>query len=173
MIDIMKTYYSKTYLILICFALLIAAISCSKDDTTNEDDIEKEERLTVADEILQIVNDHRLSIGENTLETNTLATNLANEHTEYMIAQNDISHDDFNQRSDRLIDEENASRTGENVAYGQRSASAVMEAWLNSSGHRKNIEGDFTHIGIGVIKNDAGVYYFTQIFLKKRPDNNA
>ena len=173
MIDIMKTYYSKTYLILICFALLIAAISCSKDDTTNEDDIEKEERLTVADEILQIVNDHRLSIGENTLETNTLATNLANEHTEYMIAQNDISHDDFNQRSDRLIDEENATRTGENVAYGQRSASAVMEAWLNSSGHRKNIEGDFTHIGIGVIKNDAGVYYFTQIFLKKRPDNNA
>lgn len=173
MIDIMKTYYSKTYLILICFALLIAATSCSKDDTTNEDDIEKEERLTVADKILQIVNDHRLSIGENTLETNTLATNLANEHTEYMIAQNDISHDDFNQRSDRLIDEENASRTGENVAYGQRSASAVMEAWLNSSGHRKNIEGDFTHIGIGVIKNDAGVYYFTQIFLKKRPDNNA
>ena len=173
MIDIMKTYYSKTYLILICFALLIAAISCSKDDTTNEDDIEKEERLTVADEILQIVNDHRLSIGENTLEINTLATNLANEHTEYMIAQNDISHDDFNQRSDRLIDEENATRTGENVAYGQRSASAVMEAWLNSSGHRKNIEGDFTHIGIGVIKNDAGVYYFTQIFLKKRPDNNA
>ncbi|WP_298550301.1 CAP domain-containing protein [uncultured Algibacter sp.] len=169
----MKTYYSKTYLILICFALLIAATSCSKDDTTNEDDIEKEERLTVADEILQIVNDHRLSIGENTLEINTLATNLANEHTEYMIAQNDISHDDFNQRSDRLIDEENASRTGENVAYGQRSASAVMEAWLNSSGHRKNIERDFTHIGIGVIKNDAGVYYFTQIFLKKRPDNNA
>jgi len=148
--------------------------SCSKDEElTNEEAIAQAEILTIADEILQIVNDHRLSIGENTLETNTLATNLANEHTEYMIAQNDISHDDFNQRSDRLIDEENATRTGENVAYGQRSASAVMEAWLNSSGHRKNIEGDFTHIGIGVIKNDAGVYYFTQIFLKKRPDNNA
>jgi uncharacterized protein YkwD len=148
--------------------------SCSKDEElTNEEAIAQAEILTIADEILQIVNDHRLSIGENTLETNTLATNLANEHTEYMIAQNDISHDDFNQRSDRLIDEENASRTGENVAYGQRSASAVMEAWLNSSGHRKNIEGDFTHIGIGVIKNDAGVYYFTQIFLKKRSDNNA
>jgi uncharacterized protein YkwD len=148
--------------------------SCSKDEElTNEEAIAQAEILTIADEILQIVNDHRLSIGENTLETNTLATNLANEHTEYMIAQNDISHDDFNQRSDRLIDEENATRTGENVAYGQRSASAVMEAWLNSSGHRKNIEGDFTHIGIGVIKNDAGVYYFTQIFLKKRSDNNA
>ena len=48
-----------------------------------------------------------------------------------------------------------------------------MTAWLNSPGHRKNIEGDFTHIGIGVVKNDAGVYYFTQIFLKKRSDNNA
>ena len=148
--------------------------SCSKDEVlTNKEAIAQAEILTIADEILQIVNNHRLSIGENTLETNTLATNLANEHTEYMIAQNDISHDDFNQRSDRLIDEENATRTGENVAYGQRSAQQVMTAWLNSPGHRKNIEGDFTHIGIGVVKNDAGVYYFTQIFLKKRSNNNA
>lgn len=167
----MKTLYSKIYCILVCLALLVCIVSCSKDDSSK--DIEKQEVLSIAEEILQLVNVHRVSIGKEPLEMNALATDLAEEHTLYMIVQNDISHDDFDERSNRLFAEENASRTGENVAYGQRSAQAVMEAWLNSSGHRKNIEGDFTHIGIGVIKNDAGVYYFTQIFLKKRDNGNA
>lgn len=167
----MKTLYSKIYCILVCLALLVCIVSCSKDDSSS--DIEKQEVRSIAEEILQLVNVHRVSIGKEPLEMNALATDLAEEHTLYMIVQNDISHDDFDERSNRLFAEENASRTGENVAYGQRSAQAVMEAWLNSSGHRKNIEGDFTHIGIGVIKNDAGVYYFTQIFLKKRDNGNA
>ncbi|WP_203257485.1 CAP domain-containing protein [Hyunsoonleella ulvae] len=168
----MKVFFSKTYILLVCISFLMISVSCSKEEElTEEEAVEMAEVLSVADEILQLVNEHRLSIGENPLQVNDLATNLAIEHTNYMIAQNDISHDDFDQRSDRLIAEENASRTGENVAYGQRSAQQVMTAWLNSSGHRKNIEGDFTHIGIGVIKNDAGVYYFTQIFLKKRNIN--
>lgn len=159
----MKTYNFKTCLVLLCFAVLACNVSCSKDE-----DPEKIEALTISEEILQLVNAHRASIGEHPLAVNNLATQLAEEHTYYMIAQNDISHDNFNERSDRLFDEENATRTGENVAYGQQSAKAVMEAWLDSSGHRANIEGDFTHIGIGVIKNSSGVYYFTQIFLKKK-----
>ncbi len=138
----------------------------------SENDIEKLEAISVAEEILQIVNAHRASIGKERLSFNTLANDLAYEHTLYMINQRDISHDDFDQRSDRLFTEENASRTGENVAYGQRSAKDVMNAWLNSSGHRKNIEGDFTHIGIAVVKNASGVYYFTQIFFKKRGGSN-
>jgi uncharacterized protein YkwD len=87
-----------------------------------------------------------------------------------MIDQEEISHDKFDERSKTLIKDENASRTGENVAYGQRSAKAVMKAWLNSSGHRKNIEGDFTHVGIAVIKTKSGIFYYTQLFLKKRAD---
>lgn len=165
-IDIMKNLYSKTYCILVCLALLVGIASCSKDDVL-KDTVEKLESFSIAKEILQLVNIYRASIGKELLEMNTLATDLANEHTLYMIEQNDISHDDFDKRSDRLFVEEKASRTGENVAYGQRSAEGVMEAWLNSTEHRKNIEGDFTHIGIGVIKNNAGTYYFTQLFLKK------
>lgn len=165
-IEIMKNLYSKTNCILVCLAILVCIVSCSKDDVS-EDTIEKLESYSIAKEILQLVNIHRASIGKEPLEMNTLATDLANEHTVYMIGQNDINHDDFDKRSDRLFDEENASRTGENVAYGQRSAEDVIKAWLNSTEHRKNIEGDFTHIGIGVIKNNAGIYYFTQLFFKK------
>ena len=38
-----------------------------------------------------------------------------------------------------------------------------MNAWMNSSGHRANILGNYDYIGIGVaVKN--GVYYWTQFF---------
>ncbi len=168
----MKVFFSKFYILLVCILFLMISVSCSKEqELTEEEAIEIAEILSIADEILQLVNEHRLSIGENPLQINDLATTLANEHTLYMIEQSDISHDDFDKRSDRLITEENASRTGENVAYGQRDAEAVMEAWLNSSGHRKNIEGDFTHIGIAAVKNSSATYYYTQIFLKKRNSN--
>ena len=42
------------------------------------------------------------------------------------------------------------TRAGENIAYGQSSPAAVVQAWMNSSGHRANIlSRDFTTIGVG------------------------
>lgn len=166
----MKIFRLRTSVFALCLALIFVSVSCSKDEIS-EEDVELSETLSIADEILQIVNVHRASIGKTPLEFNTLANDLAYEHTLYMIEQRNISHDDFDKRSDRLFAEANASRTGENVAYGQRSAQDVMNAWLNSSGHRRNIEGDFTHIGIAVVKNSSGTYYFTQIFFKQRNIN--
>ncbi|TYA74328.1 CAP domain-containing protein [Seonamhaeicola marinus] len=162
----MKTYFTKISRLILCAFIVIAAVSCSKDSSV-EDDVEQLQIQSMEEEILQLVNSHRESLGYNPLRFNDLANTLAYEHTTYMISQNDISHDDFDDRADRLFDDENARGVGENVAYGQQSAQAVMTAWLNSPGHRRNIEGDFTHIGIAVIRNANGVYYFTQLFLKK------
>ena len=53
---------------------------------------------------------------------------------------------------------------GENLAYGQRTASAVMNGWMNSSGHRANILGrGFGRIGIACYTQN-GVKYWVQIF---------
>tara|TARA_R110002049_G_scaffold598_3_gene3321 strand:+ start:168 stop:653 length:486 start_codon:yes stop_codon:yes gene_type:complete len=161
----MKPYYLKTWAILTCFALLTCIFSCSKDNSP--EDIEKQEALSISNGILQLVNKHRKGIGKNTLSANDLATQLAEEHTLFMIDQNEMSHENFDQRGRRLIDEEKAVKVGENVAYKYKTAQEVMEAWLNSAAHRKNIEADFTDIGIGAIKNDVGLYYFTQLFFKK------
>ena len=172
----MKTYTFKVWLILACFAVLICNVSCATDDDSTEnneieapdnEDTDNEGALSITQEILKLVNAHRESIGKQTLEFNDLATQLAKEHTEFMINAKEISHDYFSERADRLFDEEKATNVGENVAVGQRTAKDVMEAWLNSIGHRENIEGNFTHIGISAIKNDAGRYYYTQLFLKK------
>lgn len=53
---------------------------------------------------------------------------------------------------------------GENIAKGQRTPEAVVNAWMNSEGHRKNILGNFTHIGVGYIENGS---VWTQMFITK------
>ena len=37
----------------------------------------------------------------------------------------------------------------------------------NSTSHKNTIEGDFTHTGVGVITDEEGKLYFTQLFFKK------
>ena len=55
-----------------------------------------------------------------------------------------------------------------NVAYGFNSSVGVVNAWLNSEGHRVIIENDnYTHFGISIEKNSEGRNYFTQMFIKK------
>ena len=52
----------------------------------------------------------------------------------------------------------------ENIAAGQRSASEVMDSWMNSSGHKANILGaDYTRIGVGCCQS-GGTYYWVQEF---------
>lgn len=64
--------------------------------------------------------------------------------------------------------EQNISYTaaGENIAAGQATPSDVVQAWLNSEGHRANImNGKFTSTGVShTVIN--GRHYWVQIFIK-------
>ena len=54
---------------------------------------------------------------------------------------------------------------GENIARGYKTPSAVVNGWMNSSGHRANIlNGSFTHIGVGYVESGS---YWTQMFISK------
>lgn len=58
------------------------------------------------------------------------------------------------------------SAVGENIAYGQKSADAVMTAWMNSSGHRANIlSSNYTGMAVGLYEQN-GVKYWVQIFIR-------
>lgn len=55
-------------------------------------------------------------------------------------------------------------RSGENIAYGQSTPQQVMNAWMNSSGHRANILNEnFTTIGVGYTVIN-GTAYWAQLF---------
>jgi uncharacterized protein YkwD len=63
------------------------------------------------------------------------------------------------------------SRAGENIAWGQKDARTVMNAWLWSPGHRRNIMStSYTHIGCGARKDSRGRLYWCVCFGRPRSE---
>ncbi|MBT8259470.1 MAG: CAP domain-containing protein [Bacteroidia bacterium] len=118
-------------------------------------------------EIMEIINNHRIEAGLNPLNNLGQVKAEAYNHTEYMIERNGISHDNFFIRKANLENTVGAVRVGENVAYGYRYAQSVVNAWLNSPGHRDVIEGDYTDFEISAEQDVEGRWYYTNIFVKK------
>ncbi|MCL5128463.1 MULTISPECIES: CAP domain-containing protein [unclassified Algibacter] len=125
------------------------------------------ESKTIEVETLELINDYRLSKGLNPLEDMDIVKSVAYSHTDYMLENNKISHDYFFKRSEYLKSHTGAERVSENVAYGYSSAKTLVTAWLESEGHRHNIEGDFTNFDISAEQNENGRWYYTNIFIKK------
>ena len=118
--------------------------------------------------MLKLVNDHRGSVGLKKLSPLNEAMFQSQNHSIYMaFSLGSLTHQGFSTRISQIEEDSrlNIIRSGENVAYNSTTVKA-HEALLNSYGHRKNIEGDFTHIGIGEETDSKGRMYFTQIFIK-------
>lgn len=57
---------------------------------------------------------------------------------------------------------------GENIAAGQRTPQEVVQAWMNSPGHRRNIlSPNYTHIGVGFVRGGSYGTYWVQHFIRK------
>ena len=152
--------------------LAVLCYSCTADGVEdNADKIELSlmtpETKTIEIQILELINEYRLSLGLNTLSDMTVVKSVAFSHTDYMVINNEVSHANFYVRSDYLKANAGASRVSENVAYGYSSAQSVVNAWLKSDAHRAVIEGDFTNFDIAAEVNSEGKWYYTNIFIKK------
>jgi len=56
----------------------------------------------------------------------------------------------------------------ENIAYGAKSVEKVMQQWINSDGHCKNIMNPkFTDFGMAKVVSENGTVYWTQNFGKQ------
>ncbi|MGJ8715434.1 MAG: CAP domain-containing protein [Maribacter stanieri] len=147
--------------------LLLFLGSCTSDSVDDTPVLEAENVLTIEQDLLEIVNEHRLSLNTNTLEFSDVAYKYANLHTDYMISKGNISHDNFSSRASNINTEIAVEMVAENVAKDYQTAIEAFEGWYTSSSHKKTMEGDFTHTGISVKKDDLGNYYFTQLFYKQ------
>lgn len=157
----MKTSVIKYFCV---FLILCSAISCSNDDSSTPDETPSETSIT--DEILRLVNEYRATKGLDALSKNGTAEQLAIDHTRYMISKANINHDNFDAKFETLKEKENATGIAENVANFYPDAQSVVTGWINSEGHRKNIEGNYTYTGIAAIKDAEGRYYYTQLFYR-------
>jgi len=152
--------------------LTVFSFSCSTDSIDDNADAISESLVVpqakpIEIQILELINNHRLSVGLNPLENLDLIKAQAYSHTEHMVSENTVSHDNFYVRSNYLKANAGAKVVSENVAYGYTYAESVVNAWLKSPSHKENIEGDFTNFDVSAEKNAQGNWFYTNIFIKK------
>jgi uncharacterized protein YkwD len=166
----MKTYALRA---IVPMAFLFTLISCSSNETEETTSprpelIENYDYNSSELQLADLINEHRVSLGLNPLQLINHVSYKSEEHNAYMIARKVVNHDLFPQRSDNIIEVLGAVKVNENVAYNFVSSSSALNAWLNSPGHKENIEGNFTHFGISIREDaETGKKYYTNIFIKK------
>ena len=153
-----------------CATIGFSACAQTKDLHNRLTAYNRIDMATMNTQILQLINEHRKAIGKGNLQMIDAASTQATQHSKDMMqGTTPFGHDGFDDRVNAVrksIGFVNAA--AENVAYGQLTAAEVVDGWLHSPGHKKNIEGDYNLTGIGVAQNSDGVIYFTQIFFLKK-----
>ncbi|MED4462633.1 CAP domain-containing protein [Metabacillus fastidiosus] len=119
------------------------------------------------EQVAVLVNKERTSRGLKPLTHRADLKNVAEKKAQDMINSNYFSHTSPNYGSPFDMMKTfgiSYQAAGENIAKGQKSPQEVMNAWMNSSGHRANIlKPEYDSIGVGFY-NGAWV----QMFIKSR-----
>lgn len=119
-------------------------------------------------EVIRLVNEIRAENGLNKLTHDWELSRVARYKSQDMHDKNYFSHTSptYGSPFDMIKAFGLSYRTaGENIARGQRTPQVVVDAWMNSSGHRANIlNASYTHIGVGYV---ADGNYWTQMFIGK------
>ena len=119
-------------------------------------------------QVVDLTNQERAKQGLPALKVDLTLSKVAREKSLDMQKNNYFSHTSptYGSPFDMMKKFGVTYRTaGENIAKGQRTPQEVVNAWMNSSGHRANIlSTKFTHIGVGYV---AEGNYWTQQFIGK------
>ena len=110
--------------------------------------------------VVVLVNQERAKEGLPPMKAIPELTAAARYHAADMAHDDYFSHDSKDQVNGNLIKVcswservkayySNYRSLGENIAWGYGSPESVMQGWMNSSGHRRNILGSYTEIGVG------------------------
>ena len=159
----------STFNLLFLTLFLTFATSCSSESSEEIQlsDVTIPETKIIEIEIMELINEYRLEQGLNALSSHDLVKSQAFSHSDYMAEENNISHEHFYSRKSFLVNNAGANRVTENVAYGFTSAKSVVDAWINSEGHRVNMEGIYTNFDVSAEQNENGIWYFTNIFMNR------
>jgi uncharacterized protein YkwD len=164
------TRHRSLVLLLLAFALLAApglaqAANCTPDTSWGTPDRSDAQQVAVQ------LNQQRAANNLGPLQLSPTLTASAEWKSLHMSFYNYFDHSDpappvARDAGQRMSDCGYTSQgVGENIADGFNTPSTVMDAWMNSPGHRANILGaNFVVMGVGVAINAQGMYYWTVDF---------
>ena len=120
-----------------------------------------------AQQVLNLVNAERAKHSLSPLTLNSSVSRVAQAKAEDMKNNSYFSHTSptYGSPFDMLKQFGiSYSTAGENIAKGQKTPQAVVNAWMNSEGHRANIlNKNFTQLGVGYV--DGSTTYWVQMFI--------
>ncbi|WNZ24986.1 CAP domain-containing protein [Leptolyngbya sp. NK1-12] len=125
---------------------------------------------TLEQSVFQQINQYRQQRGLAPLTRNATINQQARQHSQNMANSRTLSHNGFSARIQTIGKTIPYRAAAENVAYNagfSNPAAQAVNGWLKSSGHLRNIMGNYNLTGIGVAKNSQGEFYFTQIFIRR------
>ena len=124
--------------------------------------------LTYEQKVVELVNVERQKAGLPALKMDASLSNVARAKSKDMAVNNYFAHQSptYGSAGDMLRQYGISWHAwGENIAAGQSTPEIVVNAWMNSSGHRANIlSSNFSKIGVGYVTSSSGRPYWTQIF---------
>ena len=122
--------------------------------------------LSYESEVIRLVNEVRRENGLKALTANWELSRVARYKSQDMLNKGYFSHTSptYGTPSQMIKAFGLSFRTaGENIARGYSTPQAVVNGWMNSSGHRANIlNASYTQIGVGYV---AQGNYWTQMFI--------
>ncbi len=127
-------------------------------------------RPDLSSSVIDLVNQHRATLGLVQLVVTAPVTDAAVWKARHMARYLYMAHGDPRPRTARTTAQRMEAcgvmpGWSENIAYGYTTASAVMQAWLNSPGHRANIERSTNRaIGVSAATGSNGRIYWAQVF---------
>lgn len=108
----------------------------------------------VRERVVSAVNRRRETRGLTPLEADPRLHRAAQQHAEAMLREGFYSHvgaDGSTVRERLAVAGYEARRAAENIARGLFTAEEVVERWMNSPSHRRNIlDARFRHVGVGL-----------------------
>ncbi|MDN3018362.1 CAP domain-containing protein [Paenibacillus sp. BSR1-1] len=118
--------------------------------------------------VVDLTNQERAKNGLPALKVDVTLSKMAHEKSRDMSANGYFSHTSptYGSPFDMMKKYGITYRyAGENIAMGQRTPEEVVNAWMNSEGHRKNIlSPNYNYIGVGYVSQGN---YWTQEFIGK------
>ena len=121
----------------------------------------------------ELVNGHRTTLGLTPFALIPEISDIARVHSRDMATGRlAFSHVGLDGRAAEISKSIPYRAFSENIAFNNGLRTPGMAAvgwWLESPGHRRNIEGSFALTGIGIARTEDGTYFFTQLFVNPAP----
>ncbi|MEC0272884.1 CAP domain-containing protein [Peribacillus frigoritolerans] len=145
-----------------------AAPEVTPDKSTDKKPETSSELSAFEQEVVKLTNAEREKQGLAALKIDTELSKVARIKSQDMKDKNYFDHNSptYGSPFDMMKQFGISYKTaGENIAQGQQTPEEVVQAWMNSQGHRENImNSSFTHIGVGYVESGN---YWTQQFIGK------